>query len=46
MRRHPWPEAPLTAGEAAQHAGCSRVTVWRAIDRGELEAFRLGARGT
>jgi excisionase family DNA binding protein len=43
--RHPSPEAPLTAQEAARRAGCSRATVWRAIDRGELEAFRLGARG-
>jgi excisionase family DNA binding protein len=46
-RRQSRPEVPpLTAGQVAQRAGCSRVTVWRAIDRGELEAYRLGARGT
>ena len=36
----------MTAGEVALRAGCSRVTVWRAINDGELPAFRLGARGT
>lgn len=35
----------LTTGAAAAAAGCSRATVLRAIERGELPAFRLGRHG-
>jgi excisionase family DNA binding protein len=42
----PGTKAPYTAGAVAQLVGCHPVTVRRAIDRGELDAFRLGTRGT
>jgi excisionase family DNA binding protein len=35
----------LTVGEVARNLRCSRLTVYRAIDRGELEAWRLGTAG-
>ena len=37
----PW----LTAGAAARVASCHRTTITRAVQRGELEAVRLGQRG-
>ncbi len=40
------PEAPLSAPAVAQLLGCSRATVVRAIQRGELQAMRLGRHGT
>lgn len=36
---------PLSTGEAAAVAGCHGVTIWRAIQAGELEAVRLGPTG-
>ncbi len=36
----------LAPGEAAQRLRCSIVTVYRAINRGELKARRLGAHGS
>ena len=35
----------LTTAAAARVVSCDRATVWRAIQRGELEAVRLGKRG-
>jgi excisionase family DNA binding protein len=35
----------LTTGAAAAAAGCHRVTILRAIQRGELQAVRLGRNG-
>jgi excisionase family DNA binding protein len=35
----------LTTGAAAQLASCHRTTILRAIERGELEAVRLGRAG-
>lgn len=35
----------LTTGTAAQLASCHRTTILRAIERGELEAVRLGEHG-
>ena len=34
-----------STGAAARVAGCHPVTVWRAMERGELAAVRLGAHG-
>ncbi|CAN5185449.1 hypothetical protein BH09ACT13_BH09ACT13_11960 [soil metagenome] len=34
-----------TTAAAARVASCGRATVWRAIQRGELEAIRLGRHG-
>ena len=41
----PVSELRLSTGSAALIAGCYPVTVWRAIDRGELRAIRLGEHG-
>jgi excisionase family DNA binding protein len=35
----------LRTGAAARRAGCDRGTIRRAIEKGELIAFRLGAHG-
>jgi len=35
----------ISTGAAATVAGCHPTTIRRAIDRGELEAYRLGERG-
>ena len=54
QRAHAEPPPPLpvvarrsliSTGTAARLAGCHPTTVWRAIERGELQAFRLGANG-
>jgi excisionase family DNA binding protein len=37
--------SPLSTGEAAAFVGCHRSTISRAIERGELEAVRLGRTG-
>ena len=37
--------SPLSTGAAAAVAGCHPVTIWRAIERGDLEAVRLGPTG-
>lgn len=36
---------PLSTGAAASVAGCDRATIRRAIENGELRAFRLGPHG-
>ena len=36
----------LTTGAVAQLASCHRTTILRAIERGELEAVRLGRHGS
>lgn len=36
----------LTASDVASRLGCNVFTVYRAINRGELEAVRLGENGT
>ena len=46
--RHGLPPATrrfLTTGTAAELAACHRTTILRAIERGELEAVRLGQHG-
>ena len=35
----------LTTAAAARVASCDRTTIWRAVQRGELEAVRLGRHG-
>lgn len=35
----------LSTGVAARRAGVHPTTIWRAIDRGELRAIRLGPTG-
>lgn len=35
----------ISTGAAARVAGCHPTTVWRAIERGELQAVRLGRNG-
>ena len=37
--------SPLSTGEAAALVGCHPTTVLRAIQEGELRAFRLGPNG-
>ena len=37
--------SPLSTGEAAALVACHPTTVLRAIERGELPAFRLGHNG-
>jgi len=34
----------LTVGDAAQHAGISRDTIYTAVERGELRHARVGGR--
>lgn len=47
MQPMPTVEAPpLTTAEAARIVGASRATIRRAIESGELEAVRLGPRGS
>ncbi len=36
----------MAPAEVAKRLRCSRVSVYRAIDRGELEAVRLGENGS
>lgn len=35
----------LSTGAAARLAGCHPTTIWRAVERGDLEANRLGGHG-
>ena len=37
--------SPLSTGEAAALVGCHPTTILRAIQEGELRAFRLGPNG-
>jgi excisionase family DNA binding protein len=45
MRTDEKRDALRTVGEAADELRCSRASIYRAIDRGELEAWRLGESG-